>query len=385
MAIRHGELRQPEMTLGQKIWQINWIMFLLIGLCVGVGLAMQYSAANGSWDPWAHSQLTKYLAFSVGMLVLALVDIRIIMRYAYLIYMLSFLLLVIVEIKGAVGGGATRWIAIPFIGTFQPSELMKFTLVLALARYFHKLSYEDVGRFSVLIVPALFIAAPTLLVLRQPDLGTAIVLCGGGVVMFLLAGVRWWKFAVVGIAGLAASPLIWSMMHPYQKRRVLVLLNPESDPLGSGYHILQSKIAMGAGGLVGRGFTKGSQSHLNFLPEKQTDFIFTMLAEEFGLIGCLALMSLYLVLMVYGFGIALRSRNQFGRLLAMGCIVTFSFYVFINIAMVMGVIPVVGLPLPLVSYGGSALLAVMFGFALIMNVYVHRDLRIGRQGESNGL
>tara|TARA_R100001143_G_scaffold63414_1_gene70313 strand:+ start:21723 stop:22880 length:1158 start_codon:yes stop_codon:yes gene_type:complete len=385
MALRHGELRQPEMTLGQKIWQINWIMFLLIGMCVGVGLGMQYSAANGSWDPWAHSQLTKYLVFSLGMLILALVDIRILMRYAYIVYILSFLLLVVVEIKGAVGGGATRWIAIPFIGTFQPSELMKFTLVLALARYFHKLSYEDVGRFSVLIVPALLVAAPTLLVLRQPDLGTAIVLCGGGVVMFVLAGVRWWKFAVVAITGLAASPLIWSMMHPYQKRRVLVLLNPESDPLGSGYHILQSKIAMGAGGLVGRGFTKGSQSHLNFLPEKQTDFIFTMLAEEFGLIGCLALMSLYLVLMVYGFGIALRSRNQFGRLLAMGCIVTFSFYVFINIAMVMGVIPVVGLPLPLVSYGGSALLAVMFGFALIMNVYVHRDLRIGRQGESNGL
>ena len=385
MALRHGELRQPGMTLGQKIWQINWIMFLLIGMCVGVGLGMQYSAANGSWDPWAHSQLTKYLVFSLGMLILALVDIRILMRYAYIVYILSFLLLVVVEIKGAVGGGATRWIAIPFIGTFQPSELMKFTLVLALARYFHKLSYEDVGRFSVLIVPALLVAAPTLLVLRQPDLGTAIVLCGGGVVMFVLAGVRWWKFAVVAITGLAASPLIWSMMHPYQKRRVLVLLNPESDPLGSGYHILQSKIAMGAGGLVGRGFTKGSQSHLNFLPEKQTDFIFTMLAEEFGLIGCLALMSLYLVLMVYGFGIALRSRNQFGRLLAMGCIVTFSFYVFINIAMVMGVIPVVGLPLPLVSYGGSALLAVMFGFALIMNVYVHRDLRIGRQGESNGL
>ena len=188
MAIRHGELRQPEMTLGQKIWQINWIMFLLIGLCVGVGLAMQYSAANGSWEPWAHSQLTKYLAFSLGMLILALVDIRIIMRYAYIVYILSFLLLVVVEIKGAVGGGATLWIAIPFIWTFQPSELMKFTLVLALARYFHKLSYEDVCRFSVLIVPALLIAAPTLLVLRQPDLGTAIVLCGGGVVMFLLAG-----------------------------------------------------------------------------------------------------------------------------------------------------------------------------------------------------
>lgn len=382
MPVRHGELRTPEMTLGQKIWQINWSLWLLVGACVAVGLAMQYSAAGASWDPWASNQFKKYAVFATAMLVLSVIDIRTVLRYAYIIYAINFLLLVVVEVKGAMGGGAVRWIAVPGIGTFQPSETMKFVLILALAKYFHRLSYEDVGRVGLLIVPSLLVAAPMLLVLRQPDLGTAVVIGLGGVVMFLLAGVRWWKFALIGIAGLAASPFIWSLMKPYQKRRVLVLLNPESDPLNSGYHILQSKIAMGAGGLTGRGFTNGTQSHLNFLPEKQTDFIFTMLAEEFGLLGCLGLMALYVFLMVYGFGVALRARSQFARLLAMGCMVTFSFYVFVNIAMVMGVIPVVGLPLPLVSYGGSALLAVMLGFGLIMNVYVHRDIRIGRQGEA---
>ena len=382
MPIRHGELRQPELTLIQKIFQINWSMWLLVGLCVGVGLAMQFSAANGSWDPWASRQFSKYAVFAIAMLVLAVTDIRVVLRYAYLVYALNLMLLIFVEVKGAMGGGAMRWISIPFLGTFQPSETMKFVLVLALARYFHKLSYEDVGRITYLITPALLIATPMLLVLRQPDLGTAIVIAGGGAVMFILAGVRWWKFALIGGAIVASSPFIWGMLHDYQKRRILVLLNPESDPLNSGYHILQSKIAMGAGGISGRGFTKGSQSHLNFLPEKQTDFIFTMLAEEFGLLGCLVLMGLYLILMYYGFVVALRAKSQFGRLLAMGCMVTFSFYVFINIAMVMGVIPVVGLPLPLVSYGGSALMAVMLGFALIMNVYVHRDIRIGRQGDS---
>jgi rod shape determining protein RodA len=382
MAVRHGELRKPEMTLGQKIWQINWSMWLLVGLCVGVGLAMQYSAAGGNWSPYAESQFMKYAVLAVGMLIIAVTDIRLILRYAYAMYAVLLCLLVFVEIKGAMGGGAVRWIAIPFVGTFQPSEPMKFALILALARYFHGLTYEDVGRLGNLIVPALLIAAPAVLILRQPDLGTAVVLVAGGACMFVLAGVRWWKFALVGLAGLAASPVIWGMLRPYQKQRILVLLDPESDPLNSGYHILQSKIAMGAGGISGRGFTKGSQSHLNFLPEKQTDFIFTMIAEEFGLLGCLALLGLYLVLMVYGFGVALRARSQFGRLLAMGCILAFSFYVFVNVAMVMGVIPVVGLPLPLVSYGGSALLAVMFGFALIMNVFVHRDMRLGRQGQA---
>jgi rod shape determining protein RodA len=382
MSLGLAEWRQPEMTLGQRIWNINWPMWILVGLCVAVGLAMQYSAANGSWDPWAKRQLILYSVFAVGMLVLAVIDIRIVLRGAYLFYGVVFLLLVFVEFNGASGKGAVRWIEVPGLGQkFQPSELMKFALVLALARYFHKLSHEDVGRIGYLLIPILMVAAPMVLVLRQPDLGTAVTLGAGGVVIFLLAGVRWWKFAFVGLSGLIASPFIWGMLHEYQQRRILVLLDPESDPLNAGYHILQSKIAMGAGGISGRGFINGSQSHLNFLPEKQTDFIFTMLAEEFGLLGCLVLMTLYLLLMVYGFAVALRARSQFGRLLAMGATASFSFYVFINIAMVMGVIPVVGLPLPLVSYGGSALLAVMFGFGLIMNVYVHRDVRISRLGD----
>ena len=378
MRIRYGELRAPEMTTREKIWQINWSMWLLVSICACVGFAMLYSAAGGSWEPWAKNQSIKFALFAVAILVIAVIDIRLIMRYAYLIYGAVFLLLVAVEVKGVVGGGAERWIYLPGLGSLQPSELMKYALVLALARYFHVTSLEDVGRISFLVAPLLMVVAPMALILRQPDLGTAIVLMAGGGVLFFLAGVRLWKFAVVIAGGLASIPVGWTLLHDYQKRRILVFLDPESDPLDAGYHITQSKIAMGSGGIGGRGFLQGSQAHLDFLPEKQTDFIFTMIAEEFGLLGCLGLMGLYLLLIVYGFGVAVRCRNQFGRLIAMGAVSTFSFYVFINIAMVMGVIPVVGVPLPLVSYGGSALLAVMLGFGLMMNVYVHRDVRIGR-------
>ena len=379
MRIRYGELRAPEMKTREKIWQINWSMWLLVSICAGIGFAMLYSAAGGSWDPWAKSQAMKYAIFAVMMLVIAIVDIRLIMRYSYLIYGAVFLLLIAVEVKGVVGGGSESWIYLPGLGSLQPSELMKYALILALARYFHTITLEDVGRISYLIVPLLMVVAPMVLILRQPDLGTAVVLMAGGGVLFFLAGVRLWKFAVVIAGGIASIPIGWSFLHDYQKRRILVFLDPERDPLDAGYHITQSKIAMGSGGISGRGFLQGSQAHLDFLPEKQTDFIFTMIAEEFGLLGCLVLMGVYLLLIVYGFGVAVRCRNQFGRLLAMGVVSTFSFYVFINIAMVMGVIPVVGVPLPLVSYGGSALLAVTLGFGLVMNVFVHRDVRIGRR------
>jgi rod shape determining protein RodA len=274
--------------------------------------------------------------------------------------------------------GAQRWIDLRFF-QLQPSEVMKIALVLALARYFHTLNFEDIGRIGYLVVPVLMVVAPVMLILRQPDLGTAIMLAAGSAVIFFLSGVRWWKFVLVGMAGLASIPVAWNFLHEYQKKRILTFLDPEKDPLGSGYHILQSKIAMGSGGMTGKGFIRGTQSHLNFLPEKQTDFIFTMLAEEFGLLGGLALIGLYAMIMIYGFAIAVRARSQFARLVGMGVITTFSLYVFINIAMVMGVIPVVGVPLPLVSYGGTAMLTVMIGFGLLMNVYVHRDTRIGRR------
>jgi rod shape determining protein RodA len=289
------------------------------------------------------------------------------------------LLLIFTEIAGHIGMGAQRWINLGFI-QLQPSELMKVALVLALARYFHGRSYEEVGKPLVLIPPLLLCLAPAGLVLLQPDLGTAGMLILGGGLMFFVAGVRLWKFAIIIAGGLAAVPVAWNFLRDYQKARILTFLNPESDPLGAGYHIMQSKIAFGSGGMFGRGFLQGSQSHLDFLPERQTDFIFTMLAEEFGMAGGLLLLALYAMLIAYGLVIAVNCRNQFGRLVAVGLTGNLFLYVFINMAMVMGLIPVVGVPLPLISYGGTAMITVLAGFGLIMSVYINRDLKIGRRG-----
>ncbi len=375
--------RDPEMSLGEKLWQINWSLVVLTALIALVGFAMLFSAANGNVDPWAKRQI---LRFSVGlaiMLAIALIDVRVLFRYAYLIYFGTLGLLVAVELIGSSGMGAQRWIDLKFM-QLQPSELMKVAIVLALARYFHGLSAEEIGRPFYLVVPIVLALAPAGLVLKQPDLGTAAMLLMVGAAVFFCAGVRLWKFAVVGFLGLSAIPIGWQFLHAYQRARVLTFLNPENDPLGAGYHVLQSKIALGSGGLFGRGFLQGSQSHLNFLPEKQTDFIFTMLAEEFGMIGGLSLLGLYAILLIYGLAIALRSRNQFGRLLAVGLTCNLFLYVFINIAMVMGLLPVVGVPLPLISYGGTAMLSVMGALGILMSVYIHRDLRIPRRGPGEG-
>jgi rod shape determining protein RodA len=257
---------------------------------------------------------------------------------------------------------------------------MKIALIMALARWFHGVEGEDVSKPRGLLLPLLLVLVPTALVMRQPDLGTAMMLLGCGGVMLWLVGVRIWMFAAVVAICAATVPVAWQFLHTYQKNRILTFLNPETDPLGAGYHILQSKIALGSGGVFGKGFLGGTQSHLNFLPEKQTDFIFTMLAEEFGLVGGVAVIALYGMLIAYGAFIAWRSRNQFGRLLAMGLTTNFFLYVFINIAMVMGVLPVVGVPLPLISYGGTAMLTVLVGFGLIMSVWLHRNIYINRRG-----
>jgi rod shape determining protein RodA len=271
--------------------------------------------------------------------------------------------------------GARRWIDLGVI-QLQPSSLLNIALVLALARYFHARSDQDITRIRYLIPPALMIVLPAVLILKQPDLGTAILVVTSGAAMFFVAGVRLRFFALMALAAAATVPAGWHFLRDYQKNRIYTFLDPESDPLGAGYHILQSKIALGSGGLSGRGFLNGSQSHLSFLPEKQTDFIFTTLAEEFGFIGGLGLLVLYALMIAYGFVIALRCRSHFGRLLGLGIATNFSLYVFINTAMVMGLIPVVGVPLPLISYGGTAMLAVMFGFGLLLNVGVHREARI---------
>lgn len=375
-----GELvsEDPGLTIGEKLIQLNWMLVLLLAMIAGVGAAMLYSAANGSFEPWAVRHMIRF-GVTLGLLiVVALVDIRIWLRLAYPIYAVTFVLLVAVEVMGTIGMGAQRWIDLGVI-TLQPSEMMKVALVLALARYFHAPTLEEVWRPTRLIPPILMVMAPVGLVLKQPDLGTALMLMMVGGAIFFLAGVRLWKFVVVIAAGLSAIPIGWQFLHDYQKNRVLTFLNPERDPLGAGYHILQSKIALGSGGISGKGFLMGSQSHLNFLPEKQTDFIFTMLAEEMGLVGGLALLTLFFLVIVYGMVIGLRSRNHFGRLVALGLTTNLFLYVFINIAMVMGLIPVVGVPLPLISYGGTAMLTVMIGMGLIIGVFIHRDIRISRR------
>jgi len=380
MAIEY--LNKSDLSLSQKLWRLNWLFVLVLLATASVGFAMLYSAANGSLEPWAGRQI---LRFSIGiglMLLVAMTNIRIWLKYSYVLYLVALVLLGAVELGGTIGMGAQRWIDLGAVN-LQPSELMKVALVLALARYFHGSNIEEIGRPLFLLPPMLMVAAPTMLVLRQPDLGTAVMLVIGSGAIFFVAGVRIWKFAVLLVATLISAPISWQFLREYQKQRVLTFLNPESDPLGSGYHIIQSKIALGSGGLFGKGFMQGSQSHLSFLPEKQTDFIFTMLAEEFGLIGGLVLLGLYILILAYGFSIANCSRNHFGRLVSMGVTTTFFLYVFINIAMVMGLIPVVGVPLPLVSYGGTAMMTLLFGFGLLLSVHINRDEPIGRRGAAD--
>lgn len=368
-----------KLTIRQKLLHLNWEFMLLIVLTASIGFAMLYSAANGDFDPWASRQLMRFAVGILLMLAVAMTDIRIWLRAAFPIYAVCLALLAAVELMGSIGMGAQRWLDLGFF-QLQPSEVMKIAVVLALARYFHALDAEDAGRLTNLVIPIVLVAAPMALVLRQPDLGTAGVVAMVGAAMFWLGGARLWQFATVAVAAAAAVPIGWQFLHAYQKQRIFTFLNPETDPLGSGYHILQSKIALGSGGLFGKGFLAGTQSHLNFLPEKQTDFIFTMLAEEFGLVGGTGLIALYGLLIAYGIYIAFRARSHFARLLAMGLTVNFFLYVFINIAMVMGILPVVGVPLPLISYGGTAMLTVLIGFGLIMSCWLHRDTYINKRG-----
>ena len=377
MAMATETATGEDLSFGRKLLALNWPLVILLSVLAGIGIGMLYSAGGGSWEPWAMRQVMRFGAALVVMLVVALIDIRFWLRYAYPIYFATVALLVGVEIAGVTGMGAQRWIDLGVL-RLQPSELMKIALILGLARYFHGISIEDVGRPSRLVAPVLMTLGPAFLVLRQPDLGTAVMLVIVGATIFFVVGVRLWKFAAVGIAVLAALPVIWSFLRPYQRQRILTFFDPETDPLGAGYHILQAKIALGSGGVFGKGYMQGSQAHLDFLPERQTDFIFTMLAEEFGLIGGLEVLALFLLLFGYGIAIALRIRNQFGRVIAFGVTMTVSLYVSINIAMVMGLVPVVGAPLPLISYGGTAMLSVMVGYGLLLSASLGKDTAIGK-------
>ena len=366
-----------DLSLGRKLRDVNWGLVLLISLSASIGFATLYSAGGGNTSPWADRQMVRFALGLCIMIVIAVTDIRLWMRLSYLIYAVGVVLLVAVELFGRIGMGAQRWLD---LGIFhiQPSEVMKIALLLTLARYFHGFSFEEVGKIRWLVVPLAMVVVPVGLVMKQPDLGTAMLLLMSSGALFFFTGVRIWKFLLAMAAGIGALPIAWGFLHEYQRKRVLTFLNPEEDPLGSGYHILQSKIALGSGGIFGKGLLHGTQSQLNFLPEKHTDFVFTMLAEELGMAGCLFLLVLYALVLVLCLGIALRCASQFGRLVAVGISATFFCYAFINMAMVMGLIPVVGVPLPLVSYGGTAMTTLLLGFGLLLSASVHRDVRIGR-------
>ena len=366
------------LSIADKLLEINWGLVLLIGVIACVGFAMLYSVAGGHFEPWADKQILRFAVGVIMLVVVALVDIRVWMSLAYPVYGAALVLLLATTIAGHVGGlGAQRWLELGPL-QLQPSELMKISLVMALARFLHGLSVEEVSRPLKLGIPLAMIGVPTILVLLQPNLGTATILMADGFSLLFLAGLSWWWIVPAFAGVIAAVPVAWQFLHDYQKRRILTFLNPASDALGAGWNISQAEIAVGSGGVAGKGFLQGTQSRLNFLPEKETDFIFTTLGEEFGFVGCVALLLLFAVVIGYGIRIAMSSRSQFGRLLAMGITLNFFFYIMINAAMVMGLIPVVGIPMPLISYGGTAMLTVMFGFGLLMSAHIHRQVEIPR-------
>ena len=327
--------RNQSMTIREKLYNISFSYVMFIVILAAIGIVMLYSAAKGNWSPWAINQLIRFgMGFAV-MIVLALTDIKLLLRYAYIFYFITLILLVVVEVAGHTGMGATRWINLGFI-KLQPSEFMKIAMVLVLARYFHTSSLQSIESVRGIIPPLLMAIFPAFLIVLQPDLGTALMLIFTTAAMFFAVGVQIWKFVVVFIGGLVTIPFAWHFLHDYQQNRVLTFLNPERDPLGAGYHIIQSKIALGSGGVFGKGFLKGSQSHLNFLPEKHTDFIFTMLSEEFGLVGAVLVVILNILILAYSYSFALKSTSYFGKLLAIGLATNYFMYVFINIAMVLG-------------------------------------------------
>ena len=371
-------LKSQPLSLKEKIFNISYAYVMLIVLLSSIGVMMLYSAANGSWSPWALNHLIRFGVSFVLMMVLALVDIRLIMRYAYVFYFLTLIMLIYVEVMGHIGMGAQRWIDLKFIKV-QPSELMKISFVLVLAKYFHTSSLQSIETIKGIIPPILMAVVPALLIMMQPDLGTAMMLILTTIAIFFVIGVQIWKFVLMGVGAMIAMPIAWNLLHDYQKQRVLTFLNPERDPLGAGYHIIQSKIALGSGGIFGKGFLNGTQSHLNFLPEKHTDFIFTMLSEEFGLIGAAFVVVINILILAYSYSFALKTTSYFGKLVVIGLATNYFLYVFINIAMVLGLLPVVGVPLPLISYGGTVMLSVMASFGIILSVHINRNTFIGKE------
>lgn len=359
-----------------KLKELDWNLALFVALLAGAGGLMLFSIAGSSWTPWAFNHVSRFGVLFVLMIGLALVDLRVWFALAYPVYGVALFLLICVELFGETRMGATRWLDLG-ITSLQPSEIMKLGIVLALARYYHGLTASEARWSWKLLVPALLLGLPVLLVAHQPDLGTSLLVLFTGVSIMILAGLDWRVIGAGAVAAATAAPVMYFfVLHDYQRTRVDVLFNPAADASGAGYHITQAKIGIGSGGLFGKGYGLGSQAQLNYLPEKQTDFIFATLAEEFGFIGCMGVLIVAGAIIFSALRIASLSHSHFGRLGAAGTISTFALYVLINGAMVMGMAPVVGVPMPLLSYGGTVMLTLMIGFGLIQSVRVHRYAEI---------
>ncbi len=353
-----------------------YLLFFVISLCA-LGFVSLYSAAGGQFEPWTQRQIYRFVLGGSCMFIIALIDVRVWRTLSYPAYWLSIILLIFVDLKGHIGMGAQRWID---LGIFhlQPSEMMKITLIMGLANYFHCQTSETLNRLRTYVIPLILIGLPCALVMRQPDLGTMLILLATGSIVIFMAGIRAWKVITAGVIAIAALPILWINMHPYQKTRVLTFMDPEKDPLGAGYHIMQSKIAIGSAGFWGKGYLHGTQSQLQFLPEKQTDFIFAHFIEELGFLGGGFLILLFGCLIGTILKMSLECKSYYARLYLIGFQALLFFYIFINIGMVMGLLPVVGVPLPFMSYGGTSLLSLLAGTGLALSCHADRNLRFGQ-------
>lgn len=359
-----------------RLKSLNVKLLIIITLLACIGFSTLYAAAGGHFSPWALPQMLRFIVGFALMILIAITDLQWWFNMSYVLYGVSLLALISVEVAGMVGKGAQSWLDL-YVFKLQPSELMKISLVLALANYFHRLNTDDVYKPIHLILPLAIIFIPAAFIAKQPDFGTMSLLVLIGFSILFVAGVRLGYFVALGISMAATVPFVWMFfLKEYQRNRVLTFLHPEKDPQGTGYNILQSKIAVGSGGIFGKGYLQGTQGYLNFLPEKQTDFIFTLFSEEFGLAGSLLLIALYTALIGIGIKIVLKNKTKFGQLVSLGTIMTIFIYLAINLCMVLGLVPVVGVPLPLVSYGGTSMITLMMGFGLLLNTDVNYQSRV---------
>ena len=368
------------MSFSERLSRFSWALFVPMCLVLIISEVMLYSAGGGSWNPFALSQLLKIIVGFGVFSVAAFTNIKLWIKSANVIYIIALILIILVTFVGHTGMGAQRWLNLGFIH-IQPSEMFKMALVLALARYFAWMNSVDLNKFKNYIVPAMMMLVPFGLIVLQPDLGTALSIAMITIGMFYIVGANKKWFIIGAILAVMAAPVVWyGGMHQYQRERIITFLDPDHDARGAGYQINQAKIAFGSGGVFGKGYMNGSQSQQSFLPEKQTDFIFTMLGEEFGFFGAFLLLALYTFIVAVLFWAAKTCRNRFGQLVCFGFMLNFFIYYFINISMVLGLVPTVGVPLPLMSFGGSSLLSLMFGFGLCENAHIHKDQQLSAKG-----